>query len=287
MSGRQRQAIVVLGMHRSGTSALARVVTLLGAAGPAHLLEPRVDNPTGFWESLPIANTNNVLLTAGGATPFDCLTFAAGSIDGTTLVDILESVLQMEFGDADLFMMKDPRLCLTLSSWLPTFASMRIRLSALLVLRNPVEVAHSLLLREALTAEVSALHWLRYNLDAERQTRGFSRSILFYDQLLRDWRHCMERAGREADVAWPNSSDTIAAQVDRFLRADLRHHRASLERLPSVANHIWDWAVEVYEALRQVEQTGWDVRQLNRLDRVREEFDEWCRRGSASTEGLR
>ena len=277
MSGNQRQAIAVLGMHRSGTSAVARIVNLLGAAIPAHLVKPAPDNPTGFWESDVIAGANELMLTTAGAGSFNCLTFDAVSIGGAPLVTILTPILRTEFGDADLFVMKDPRLCLTLSLWLPTLASMRIRLSALLVLRNPVEVVHSLYRREQFAPEVSVLLWLRYMLDAERQTRGFPRSVVSYDHLLEDWRQCLQRAGREADIAWPNGGDAVISQVDRFLRADLRHHRGSLERLPSVRARLWEWVVEVYEVLRQAEQTGWDQQQLIRLDRVRGEFDASCR----------
>ena len=276
MSDKQRQLIAVLGMHRSGTSALARVVNLLGAALPAHLVKPAPDNPTGFWESDVIAATNELMLTTAGAGSFNCLTFDAVSIPGAPLVDVLRSILQSEFGDADLFMLKDLRLCLTLSLWLPTFANMRIRLSPLLVLRNPVDVVRSLYRRDLLEPEPSVLLWLRYMLDAERQTRGFSRSVVSYDRLLLDWRHCLERAGREADIAWPNSGDETTSHVDHFLNADLRHHSSSFERLPSVPARIWDWMAEVYQVLRQAEQAGFDQQQLNRLDRVRGEFDRMC-----------
>lgn len=277
MDGRQRQAILVLGMHRSGTSAVARVVNLLGAAGPANLMRPAIDNPTGFWESTVVAGANELILTTAGADSYNCLTFDAIAIGGAPLVTVLTPILQSEFGEADCFVLKDPRLCLTLSLWLPTFESLRVRLSALLVLRNPVEVVHSLYRREAFAADKSMLLWLRYMLDAERQTRGLARGVLSYDRLLEDWRGCLERAGREAGIVWPNSGDVVAAQVDRFLRTDLRHHHSSLEQLPSVPARIWDWVVEVYEALRRLEQAGRDEQALIRLDRVRGEFDDWCR----------
>lgn len=277
MSGRPRQAIAVLGMHRSGTSAVARVVNLLGASLPAHPLEPACDNPTGFWESKVIAGTNELMLTTAGADTFNCLNFDAVAIGGAPLVEVLTGIMQTEFGDADFFLLKDPRLCVTLSLWLPTFESLGIRLSALLVLRNPVAVVQSLCRREKCAEEVAALLWLRHMLDAERQTRGFPRSVLSYDRMLVDWRRCMERAGREAGIAWPNSLDSVALDVDRFLRADLRHHHGSLERPPSIRAFFWHWVVEVYEALRRIEQLGPDYAVENRLDRLRGEFDAWCR----------
>ncbi|VAW15575.1 hypothetical protein MNBD_ALPHA12-1015, partial [hydrothermal vent metagenome] len=47
----QRTCILVLGMHRSGTSALTRVLSLAGATLPKRLLGSSDDsNPTGHWE---------------------------------------------------------------------------------------------------------------------------------------------------------------------------------------------------------------------------------------------
>ena len=59
------QAIVVLGMHRSGTSAVTRLLNLAaGADLPRHLMNSRQDNETGFWESQPIADFNEELIEA-------------------------------------------------------------------------------------------------------------------------------------------------------------------------------------------------------------------------------
>src|ERR1043165_10281978 len=60
----KRQAILVLGMHRSGTSALSGVVCALGAAAPNNLLPANFANPTGYWESLPLVQADNELLAS-------------------------------------------------------------------------------------------------------------------------------------------------------------------------------------------------------------------------------
>src|SRR5882757_1370586 len=60
----QRQAILILGMHRSGASALASVVRSLGAAAPKTLMVPDSGNPSGYWESVPLADAHDELLAA-------------------------------------------------------------------------------------------------------------------------------------------------------------------------------------------------------------------------------
>src|SRR5208282_5648526 len=50
-SSPKRRAILILGMHRSGTSAVAGVLSALGVAGPKTLIDPHDNNPRGFFES--------------------------------------------------------------------------------------------------------------------------------------------------------------------------------------------------------------------------------------------
>ena len=59
--------VVVLGMHRSGTSSAAGALVRLGAAAPQHLMAPNADNERGFWESPVILDLNNAILAAGGS----------------------------------------------------------------------------------------------------------------------------------------------------------------------------------------------------------------------------
>ena len=60
------RAVLVLGMHRSGTSALARAVQMLGVYLGNNFLSPRPDNPTGYWEDKHICDLNERLLAAFG-----------------------------------------------------------------------------------------------------------------------------------------------------------------------------------------------------------------------------
>ena len=59
--------LVVLGMHRSGTSSVTGALTLAGATPPLTLMPPKPDNPTGFWESERVAAFNDGLLARMGA----------------------------------------------------------------------------------------------------------------------------------------------------------------------------------------------------------------------------
>ena len=124
-----RQAILILGMHRSGTSAMAGISCLLGAGAPAGMMEAALDNPTGFWESLPITALNEAIFRSAGCGWYDSLTFDSTAIDAGSRDDLAAhcaSVLTAEFGNAPSFVMKDPRFSVLLDLWLPVFATMNV-----------------------------------------------------------------------------------------------------------------------------------------------------------------
>src|SRR5450432_3468844 len=64
----KRQAILILGMHRSGTSALSGAACTLGASAPRTLLPANFANPNGYWESLPLVQAHNELLESAGSS---------------------------------------------------------------------------------------------------------------------------------------------------------------------------------------------------------------------------
>src|SRR5438046_6776105 len=65
-TGFTRRALVVAGMHRSGTSAVSRIVNLLGADLPRQLIPPNPTNRSGHWEPIQIANAHDALFASIG-----------------------------------------------------------------------------------------------------------------------------------------------------------------------------------------------------------------------------
>lgn len=57
-----KTCILVLGMHRSGTSAFTRLLNLAGAESPKNLMEAKTDNVRGFWESEAVCGVNDAFL---------------------------------------------------------------------------------------------------------------------------------------------------------------------------------------------------------------------------------
>jgi hypothetical protein len=222
-----RRAVIVLGMHRSGTSAIAGTAIRLGLAPPRTMLPPSSDNPSGFYESNLVASFNNSLLQSAGCDWANCLSFDPARFDAATRAGVSAGTLDIvrrEFGNAREFLVKDPRLCVTLPIWLPAFDAAGATVSVLLVIRHPAEVVWSLSRRNGLPDSITAPLWLHHVLEAERLTRSLPRAVVAYDDLMRDWRGCMTHAGRMAGIAWPGGLSTTQSGIDGFLDRSLRHH---------------------------------------------------------------
>lgn len=272
-----KQTILVLGMHRSGTSAMAGISHLLGASAPATMMEPAADNPTGFWESETIAALNEAILTVLGCSWYNCLPLDTTSLDAETrsaVVAHCASIVTSEFGDASLFVLKDPRCCILMDVWLPTFAAMNVAVAPLLALRHPAEVIGSIRRRDGMPSDISAPLWLHYTLEAEYHTRGRPRAVLSYDKFLQDWRGCLARVTAQAGITWPVPLDSAAAAIGEFLRPQLRHHHAAPHKVAAGRPPVSDWIAETYNALRHIE-AGDGAAQFARLDDLRARFAAW------------
>ncbi len=226
----KRKATIVLGMHRSGTSALTRVLNLVGVDLPTDLMPARPDNRLGFWESLEVAKIHDEFLESIGRSWHDTSTIdpvrfesAPANIAKTKLL----AILRRDFSESPLFAVKDPRICRVLPLWLSIVAEFEAEPNFVIIARNPNEIASSLKVRDGFHPAKSLLLWLRHVLDAEYFTRGLSRSFVSYDLLLRDWRKCLKRIGKDLHITWPRMSHAADVEIESFLSEKERHHRKS------------------------------------------------------------
>jgi hypothetical protein len=273
-----RRAILVLGMHRSGTSATAGVLYALGVAGPKTLIPNDRFNPRGYWESKPLTNLNDQLITSADSGWDDWRSLDPKWFQSETAVayrEKIKAVLTDQFGNEPLFFIKDPRICRFIPFMTSILAEMNIQPVAILPLRNPLEVAHSLKKRDGMTLSKSLLLWLRYVLEAEYHSRNMPRCFLRYEAFLDDWRHLTQRAAQECGLTWPDQPDRSAAAISQFLAADLRHERVTsgaVKDNPEVAPLVY----ATYDALTAI-AAGDETKEVSeQLDFLRKIFNESC-----------
>jgi flagellar biosynthesis chaperone FliJ len=164
VSGVSKPAVLVLGMHRSGTSAVAAALEHLGIVMGRSLLKGDEWNPKGYFEEREIVELNNQLLDLAGLR-WDSVSVLISSDASLLLAEQQEAakvLLDDIFKDAPVWGFKDPRMCLLSAFWKPVLASRMGLPRVLLVLRDPAHVVHSLARRDGLAAVRSAWLWFQY-----------------------------------------------------------------------------------------------------------------------------
>jgi len=223
-----RVAILVLGMHRSGTSALTWLLGQLGAALPKDAIAPSGDNARGYWESQALVAADDQLLRVVRSSWFDPrpLDFSRLSADGLrSRKRRIREAIEAGWGEAPVLAIKDPRQCRCVPVIADVLGEMAIDPRALLMLRSPAEIARSLASRDGTTPAYAHLLWLRHMIDAERTTRGMMRAVVDYDGMLDDWRGTAARlAPLIGRGNWQPNAEKVA-EIETFLDPGLRHHR--------------------------------------------------------------
>jgi hypothetical protein len=267
-------AIVILGTHRSGTSALARVINLLGADLPEDLMVAGEGNEIGHWESQSVADFNDELLASAGSRWNDWLPFSNSwnqSVAYPSFVARARDLLKAEYGGSPLFVLKDPRICRLAGFWLQVIESLDIRPVIVLPQRNPIEVSASLAARDGSQVGFGLLLWLRHVLDAEVATRGKSRCFVSYEQLLADWTGVAAEIENSASFAFPRRSVLADEEIASFLLDDARHQRETSTVATSTSTPIW--VRETYAIMQRWCKVGETADDRVRLDQIRSAFD--------------
>lgn len=171
-----RKAIFIVGMHRSGTSALTGSLVQLGYPMPKNPMPGTPNNPKGHFESTAIWRANDRVLEQLNRTWKHCGEVDLRNLeDRASVVSGLKATVEDEFGKAPKIAIKDPRISLLLPLWLEVCDELQIAPSFVLMRRNPEEVAASLRRRDGMGMLQGYFLWARYTLDAERHTRGTQR----------------------------------------------------------------------------------------------------------------
>ncbi|OYX33647.1 MAG: hypothetical protein B7Y99_06925 [Caulobacterales bacterium 32-69-10] len=238
----RRQALVVAGMHRSGTSAMARLLSLSGAALPERVMDPGPDNPLGYWEPWEMVALDDEILAAIDSRWDDVFALKGNQralASRTAFLGKAQDFLTHNFGSRDLPVMKDPRSSVLTGFWREALDQSGLDPTYVIMVRHPLEVADSLLVRNGFPREKSLLLWASYMLAVERDTRGASRLFVSYSDMLGDWRGVLDRVEKTLGRPLPRRTPAAGVEIERFLSKSHRHHEAGGEAFDALGA---DWA---------------------------------------------
>lgn len=153
--------IIVLGMHRSGTSTVTRMVNMMGAfvGHNEDLIGANEENPSGFWEREDVIAANDALLQHYGC---EWYALEGWQYNGDKEAELPTDVLKAQFQSVvdtlnkqSSWVIKDPRMCHTLPFWLPYLNNPALVITH----RDPLEIALSLKKRNQFLTQHSLALW--------------------------------------------------------------------------------------------------------------------------------
>lgn len=221
--------VLVLGMHRSGTSLLGGLLEQLGCRGPQNKLGPSQWNPKGYFESPEVIQLNDNILDALGSRWDDWGPLHPGWHESPRFNEFrarIGEVMAAEYGDASMVYLKDPRICRLLPLWREALEDAGYAPVCIHTHRNPADVTRSLQLRGSAQVEpgFGMLLWLRHVLDAEAASRGLPRIFTSYGRILSNWTEFSDRAEQTFGFCWPVMRQARETRVQEILDPALRHH---------------------------------------------------------------
>jgi hypothetical protein len=263
---------LILGVHRSGTSALSGVLTQLGLNPGLGLIEPNPFNERGYFELESLNRLMDEALQSMDRSWDDFRPLPEDAFDSQANKATrkkLNGLLATEYDLSQPCLMKDPRVSRLLPLCLPVMDEQGLAPLCMLSLRRPEAVAASLLGRDGMHADHAAMLYCAYLLEAEFNTRDRPRAFVQYQHLLTDWRGALSDAEQALDrslVQWEQVGQEATDAVGAFLSTELNHF--SDEALPPTKSRAMSLANNLYQLLSNpIHATS-----LEKLDELRAEW---------------
>jgi hypothetical protein len=281
-----RTCVLVLGMHRSGTSALTRLLSLAGAALPLRLMPAGPGNESGHWEPQHLVDCHDRLLAALGSawhdwTAADLRKLTPGQLAG--IKSEIQAILLEDYrddGTGALLVVKDPRICRFAPLFMEAVEELGWRVALVHAFRNPLDVVNSLSSRKLVwpplyTTTEAAFLWLRHVIDTEMACRGRPRALVSFDALMADPAAALAKIERNAGIALPSPWADIQADVRTFLSPGQRHHAYAADDLACHPD-TGGWIAAAYRALLTLERDADDAASAAALSTVAAQFNAMC-----------
>lgn len=250
------RVILVVGMHRSGTSLATRALQALGVAlGDNLAVEPAPDNAKGHWEDRDLIELNKQVLAAlalqwdlVGAN--DEALMEAPSLK--PLVEQAQALLRAKAAKHPVWAFKDPRTARLWPFWRRVLLTgEQFHIGFVWALRHPSAVAQSLARRDGFDSLKSHLLWLNHNLNLFEDVIANPHVLIDYDRMLEQPRREISRIA-DALALEPADGSAVDAFINGFLDTGLKHFdQSGAESLRAGAEQVADRAYEALRALAE------------------------------------
>ena len=226
----KQTCILVLGMHRSGTSALTGLLSLLDVYLGSKLLRENFANEKGYFENNKFYEINEKLLAQINSS-WDDVFYNEEKLDNIKEIDELKKAIKSEFEYAKTFAIKDPRLAFLFPVYEKVLHNLDINIKIILPYRNPIEVANSLNKRDGMPLEKGMLLWAYHFLLAEKFSRTYDRVFTEFDKLMLSNKETVDIISSKLSLDLEEKYIQNKKEIDEFLEPSLKHHNISMDNL--------------------------------------------------------
>ncbi|WP_428353311.1 sulfotransferase family protein [Methyloprofundus sp.] len=277
MTKKKKRLVVVLGMHRSGTSVVTRGLKVLNVQLGKGLLPPvKGVNEKGYWEDKEIYLFNTEMLAQFGRDWSNLAEISPIEVkilhqQGFFLRAV--ELLRKKTNDTPIFGFKDPRTTKLLPFWKDVFDHLKFDVSYVMVIRHPLSVVKSLAKRDDFPEEQSYLLWLGHVIPSLIGSNGSKRVLVDFDTLMNSPEHEITRIAEFLDLKV--KPDALRIYTNKFISENLRHTIYYPNDL-LIADSAPPIVQEIYTALLDVATDKLkldDIELQNKLTLWSDEFD--------------
>jgi hypothetical protein len=220
----KKKVVFVVGMHRSGTSAVTGCLKNLGLYLGHDLVGPTDFNLKGLFEYQPTLHLNNQILEAHNSAWDDIqpLKIDWGSPQAAHFKNAIKDLFLKAFKGRSIFGLKDPRLCLLLPLYLQAAAELGYEPYLVLVRRNSLEIAASLAKRNEMSKEHALALTKKYWKSAEQYAVGRRSLVIQFDELVKDTPTVVTKL--KSFIPELNVTTYSMKRATGFVDKDLKHH---------------------------------------------------------------
>jgi hypothetical protein len=241
----RRPIVLVLGMHRSGTSLCSHLLSALGVDMADNIAAPgsasvTPDNPRGHWERWEIVEFHDrilALFNRGYFGHFHDFALPVAWWADPRVAQIRREIvafLEKRMGEG-YFGFKDPRTVRLMPMWHQIFNELKLAPRLVLCLRNPAEIGRSLNARDGLDPEIGEYRWLVHMIDFFRYTSKYDICTVEYEGWFTDPAANIEKLRKFLDLPWLQSESDLSLVlsdiIDRAARHDDSNHREASQPL--------------------------------------------------------
>jgi hypothetical protein len=232
----RRPLVMVLGMHRSGTSLCSHLLSVLGVdmadqLGPFG--KPSPDNARGHWERWEIVALHDrvlELLNRKYFEPTHDFGFPVAWWADPEVAKVRNEIvdfLRARMGEAR-FGFKDPRTVRLMPLWHQIASELMLAPKFVFCLRNPAAVARSLKARDNLAPEIGEARWFTYVLDFFRYNREAEFCLIEYETWFTDPKANTRKLMEFLDLEWRQSEAELDLVVTGVIDRELRHDEPAI-----------------------------------------------------------